>query len=83
VRNNQRKSRPWGGYLKYALTGNSFGFLPLENFELAIGGDVQVASIFGRALAASLDWSSANFSDSSVGKSMSLSTLSLGLKLLF
>ena len=83
VRNNQRRSRPWGAYIKYALTGNRFGADPLEDREMAIGGEVQVGSLFNKAVSASMDISQAAFKEQSVNKSMSLSTISLGLKVNF
>jgi len=83
VRNNQRRSRPWGAYIKYALTGNRFGADPLDDREVALGGEVQVGSLFRKAISASLDLSQAAFNEQTLSKSMSLSTISLGLKVSF
>ncbi len=82
VRNNQKLSRPWGAYVKYAVTGNNLGFV-LSNNEVAVGGDVQITRILGRPLSATLDLSRGIFADDALSKNMDITTISLGTRVQF
>jgi hypothetical protein len=89
VRNNQKQSRPWGAYIKYALTGSGFGISP-ANGEVAGGGDIQLGRLFERPVSATIDLSASQFSGASqdetgaeITKEMRMSTVSLGVRMQF
>jgi hypothetical protein len=89
VRNNQKLARPWGAYIKYAVTGSGFSY-NFGNFEGAAGGDIQLGRIFEKPISAVIDISYAQFagrsqdaSGSAFDKNMQMTTLSLGTRIQF
>jgi len=89
LRNNQKQSRPWGAYIKYAVTGSGFAY-QFANFEAAGGGDIQLGRLFEKPISATIDVAYTQFSGvgvdstgTSFEKNLNMTSLSLGARIQF